>query len=332
MANIIMRPATAGALAAQAENIPLQPQHASQIITAGVLGNGVSRFEEASRDNIPFTLQAPRKHQDASLMPQRHQLNERLMAEKAEQIILRINSKLGVVDDNITLQFKALSVVQHLKQQVLDHGFHVYSQKLLFDASRPLADRMKLLKAMSVEDFKPRRATVAIATGRMPPLPAYTVAEFVRSLDNTWRALSFSVHEGLIGWIESEKPLLVEFPLPNLEAGDAARLDHYNSSSYSDDAYLGLGFFLMSFDEKRNRFYTVTPTLLARRLNDGSASPVSYTKQYEYKSYTLVSRQHGQLVDLMRESGRNKLVQLEVCSKCRTVHSKDRADLTHASC
>jgi len=84
MANIIMRPATAGAQAVQAENIPLQPQHASQIICAAVLGKGVSCFEEASRNNIPFVLQAPIEGQDASQVPQRNQLNERLMAEKAE--------------------------------------------------------------------------------------------------------------------------------------------------------------------------------------------------------------------------------------------------------
>lgn len=332
MANIIMRPATAGALAVQADNIPLQPQHASQIICAGVLGNGVSCFEEASRYNIPFVLQAPIKGQEVSQMPQRHQLNERLMAEKAEQIISRVNSKAGIVDDKITLQFKALSVVQRIQQQVTDHGLVVESQKLLFDASRPLPERMRLFKAMSVDDFKPRRATVAIATGLLPPLPAYTVAGLVRSLDSTWLAVSFSVYEGLIEWIESHKPMLVEFPLPNIKAGEMARWDHFDSNDYMDRAHLGLGFFLLAFDEERNRFYTVTPSLVAGRLNDGSNAPVKYSKQYLYKSYTSVRTEHHQLVDLMHASGRNKLARLEVCPKCRTIFSKDRADLAHASC
>lgn len=332
MAKIIMRPATAGALAVQAENIPLQPQHASQIICAAVLGKGVSCFEEASRNNIPFVLQAPIEGQDASQVPQRNQLNERLMAEKAEQIIARVNIKAGIADDQITLQFKALSVVQHIKQQIMDHGLIVDSQKLLFDASRPLADRMDLFKAMSVEDFKPRRATVAVATGLLPHLPAYTVAEFVRSLDSTWIPLSFSVYEGLIGWINSHKPMLVEFPMPNLKAGEMARWDHFDGNDYGDRAHLGLGFFLMAFDEERNRFYTVTPSLVTGRLNDGSNAPFKYSKQYLYKSYTSVRTEHHQLVDLMRAPGRNKLARLEVCPKCRTIFSKDRADLAHASC
>lgn len=328
-----MRTATAGAMAAQADDLPLQPQSAGQILCTGILGNGVTRLEEAVRLKIPFVLDSPELRRNRDMMAQRHQLNERLMAEKAESILLRAYEKAGrAVPDKISLQFRALKATEHLKQQVLQQGLQVYSQKLLFDATLPLKVRMNLFKAMKVDEFEPHSASVAMATGRVPHLPAYTIADLVRSLDDTWRAVSFSVAGGLVSWIEASKPWLVEFPMPNLLASETARMDQFTVSGYGETANLGLGFFLLSFDEKLNRFYTVSPFMSAGRTIRGNETPVHFSRNYIYESQSSLTTSYRQLADLVHGTGRQKLACLEVCSKCGTIFSKDRADLAHASC
>jgi hypothetical protein len=324
-----MRPATAGAQAAQSENIPLQPQSAGQIVCAALMGNGVERLEEAVRLNIPFVLQPPEQGRPADLMPQPHQVNEKLMAEMTEKILSRAYERGGQSLDKITVQFKALAVVAHLEEQIRQHGLHVYTQKLLFDPSRPLEQRLALLKAMKVEDFETRRASVAIATGRLPELPAYTVADLVRSLDSTWRPVSVGLGQSISAWIEDAKPWLVEFPMPNLEAGAGARTDHFTSTDHVESAHFGLGFFLLSHDEKRDRFYIVTPALTAGRMKERDDS-MRYSKQYQLESRSSFMTGHRELADLVRCHGGKQLARLEVCAKCGTIFSVDRADLNHA--
>ncbi|CAN7644924.1 hypothetical protein [Massilia sp. LjRoot122] len=333
MTIILMRTATAGALAAQADNLPLQPQSAGQILCAGILGNGVARLEEAVRLKIPFVLDNPAQRRNRDMMAQRQQLNERLMAEKAERILLRAYEKAGgSVPDKITLQFRALSAVEHLKQQTLQQGLLVYSQKLLFDASLPLEARLGLFKSMKVDEFEPHSASVALAVGRLPSLPAYTVADLIRSFDHTWRPLSFRLDGGLTSWIETAKPWLVEFPLPSLLASEMARADQFDATGYSENATLGLGFFLLSFDEKRNYFDIVTPYLFATRLRRDQEVPMRYSKYYKLEQQHSVTTSYRQLAELTHGAGRKKLARLEVCSKCGTIFSKDRADLAHPSC
>lgn len=331
MATILMRPATAGAQAAQSENIPLQPQSAGQIVCAALMGNGVERLEEAVRLNIPFVLQPPEQGRPADLMPQPHQVNEKLMAEMTEKILSRAYERGGQSLDKITVQFKALAVVAHLEQQIRQHGLHVYTQKLLFDPSRPLEQRLALLKAMKVEDFETRRASVAIATGLLPELPAYTVAELVRSLDITWRPVSVGLGQSISAWIEVTKPWLVEFPMPNLEAGAVARTDRYHSTDHVESANLGLGFFLLSHDEARNRFHVVTPALSAGRMKKNGDS-MRYSKEYHVVGRSSIMTGYRELMDLVRGVGRKQLSRLEVCPKCGTIFSTERTDLVHAAC
>lgn len=333
MTIILMRTATAGALAAQADNLPLQPQSAGQILCAGLLGDRVARLEEAVRWKIPFVLDDPAHRLNGEMMAQPHQLNERLMAEKAEKILLRAYEKGGsAVPDKITLQFRALSAVEHLKRAAHQQGLLVYSQKLLFDASLPLEVRLDLFKSMKVAEFEPHSASVAMAVGRIPSLPAYAVADFVRSLDDTWRPLSFRLHEGVTSWIAASKPWLIEYPMPNLFAGKMARTDQFNTTGPSETATLGLGFFLLSFDEKLNRFYTVSPYLFASRSRRDMETPMRYSRYYIYENQSSVTTSYRQLAELKHGAGRKKLPRLEVCSKCGTIFSKDRADLAHSFC
>lgn len=333
MASILMRAATAGAQAAQLDGLPLTPETSAQIASAGMLGTGVARFEEALRLNVPFVLD-PHKDSSTDIRPWRLRLNEAVMAEKAEDVLRRAYERSGAPTlDQTSLRFKALAAVHHIKQAILDHGLHIYSQKWLFDDSQPLERRLSLFQAMEVQPFGPHSASVAIAAGQMPPLPSYTIADYVRSLES-WHQVTFSVPtDNLKTWIGAKKPYLVEFPAPKIEAGHMSRIDRYSKSAVAESIELGLGFFLLTLDEETDQSIVITPMLFGLRPKDKPSSSVVYRKNYQYQSYRGPSdSRHRQLVDLVRAAQHNKLARLDVCAKCGTVFSDNHPGLAHKSC
>lgn len=298
-----------------------------------MLGTGVARFEEARRLNVPFVLD-PHKDSSTDIRPWRHRLNEAVMAEKAEEVLRRAYERSGTPAlDQMSLRFKALAAVHHIKQAILDHGLHVYSQKWLFDDSQPLECRLSVLQAMEVQPFGPHSASVAIAAGRMPALPAYAIADYVRSLES-WRQVTFSVPtDNLKTWIGVKKPYLVEFPAPKVEAAHMARVDRYSKSAMAESIELGLGFFLLTVDEETDQSLVITPMLFGVRPKDKASSSVVYSKNYQYQAFRGPSdSRHLQLVELVRAAQHNKLARLDVCDKCGTVFSDDHPGLAHKSC
>lgn len=336
MPSIIMRPTTSATDAINADSelkgIKIPVQSTAQIMTAGILADGVTKLEEAVRYQIPFVLDPVNSDDGTSLMPWTHQLHDVQMVERAKQILCRIYGKISGSDsiDDAELDFKAQRVVSHVKDQIIQHGLHLYSQKWLFDASRPLNDRLGLLKAIANTHFGARSATAAIASGLMPALPAYSTPDFLRMLDGSWRGVSFSVGN-LREWIALTEPYLVEFPMPNVAAGKSSRIDEFKKTGTATNIILGLGFMLVTYDKQFDQYVVATPMLYSRR--EKNQQDVTYGKQYMLKSYTRVrGKEYEQLADLLRGKGRTPVFRLKACPKCGAICSDDRPDLAHTLC
>lgn len=336
MTIIVMRPATSATEDINADSklgdLEIPVQSVGQIVTAGILGNSVSRLEEAVRHKIPFVLDPKNSDDGTELMPWSHHLHDVPMIERARDIVRRIDARKGDADraTEVELEFKAQRVVSYVKDHIVKHGLHVYVQKWLFDTSRPLNSRLGLLQTLANSYAGPQSASTAIASGLMPALPAYSVPGFVRMLDASWRGVSFSVGN-VRDWIATTKPYLVEFPMPNIIASKSSRFDRIIRTGNSTAIELGLGFMLVEFDERFDQFRVLSPMLQARHVKDQLQT--TYTRTYLLKSYTRVrAKAYKQLADLLRAPGRTRVAQLQVCPTCGTVFSKDYAALAHTSC
>jgi len=338
MPKIHMRPAASAIAAINADselkNLEISVQSIGQVVIAGILGTSVSRLEEAVRYNIPFVLDKANRDDGTELMPWQHQLNDAAMVQRASEIVRAAAAKksnLGHMS-SVELDFTAQRVVSHVKDRIIEQGLHIYPQKWLFDTSRPLNDRLSLLKAMTNPHFGPQSASTAIASGLMPRLPAYSVPDFVRMLDASWIGSTFQVpNRNLHDWIALREPYLVEFPLPSIAAGKAARTDSISRSTGSEKIEFGLGFMLVEVDEKFDQFCVVTPMLFAHRT--AAESVPKYSKGYVLKSYSRAyAKEYKQLADLLRNPGSTKVARLLVCPDCGAIYSKDHVGLPHTSC
>jgi hypothetical protein len=339
MAIIAMRAATSATDAIKAEDIHIEVQQTGHLVALALLGNGVTRMEDAVRRKVPFVIDATNTDDGTALMPWTHQLHDEPMVKEAKEILRRAHEGSGATEtlseseSEIELDFKAQRVVSHVKEHIVHHGLHVYTQKWLFDSGRTLDERFELLRAMTHPTFGPHSASAAIANGHMPPLPAYSVPEFVRMLDTSWTGVTFQVtNRNIRDWIALSRPHLVEFPAPNIEAGKTSRTDRISKTTARESIELGLGFFLVELDKSFDQFRVVTPMLFNGRTKlEPEAAP--YTKNYILKSY---SRHHvkayKQLTDLLRSPGRTKVARLQVCTKCGAIFSEDRSDLAHTTC
>jgi hypothetical protein len=325
-----MRSATAAAFAIQSDGIPFEPLLAAQLVKTALLDQAIPKYQEAFRI-IPFVHDTPAGPGQWTAWD--HKLHERSVIDEAKEM-LRRRQHNGKVLDDISLEAMAVRVAAHIKEQVLHHGLHVYFQKWLFDPSQSLERRLAVLQQMAHPVFGPQSASVAIASGRMPALPAYTVADFVRMLDSSWKRVSFAVpNDDIKGWVAATKPSLVEFPAPNIEAGKAARTDRISVTSDSERIELGLGFFLVEEDAQLDLYRVVTPMLFAGRKTGLIPTGAKYSKNYQYESFSRHHvNAHKQLAMLLRAPERNKIARLEVCANCGTIFSKDRTDLAHAGC
>jgi hypothetical protein len=337
MSIILMRPATSATEHINADpqlhDLAIPVQSVGQVIAAGILGNRDIKLEEAIRSNVPFVLDPKNGDNGTELMPWSHQLHDVQMIERTNDIVRRITARHEGLNpmSEIEMDFKAQRIVSHVKEHIVKHGLHIYSQKWLFDSARQLSDRLSLLKTMANLHYGPQSATTAIASGLMPPLPAYSVPDFVRMLDSSWKGVGFQVeNRDPRGWIASRQPYLVEFPLPNVAAGKTSRTDRIDRWGQGESIFLGLGFMLVDLDEQFDQFRVVTPMLTATRTKLESPR---YTKQYILKSYSRVYRkEYKQLADLLHHSGRTKVARLEVCPKCNAIFSKHHQGLAHANC
>lgn len=337
MSNILMRPATSATETIHADpelrDLAIPVQSVGQVVAVGILGNKNIKLEEAVRYKVPFSLDPKNSDDGTELMPWPHQLHEAPMVERAKDIIRRIVArKKGVQPmSEIEMEFKAQRMVSHIKDHIIKDGLHIYSQKWLFDAVRPLQDRLGLLKAMANPYSGAQSATTAIASGLMPALPASSVPDFVRMLDASWIGVSFQVeNRDVHSWIASRQPYLVEFPLPNVAAGKASRTDQFSRWGAGESIELGLGFMLVDLDQQFDQFRVVTPFLTARRTKQ---EVPRYVKQYILKSYSRIyAKEYAQLADLLRNPGRTKVARLEVCADCGIIFSKHHQGLAHTSC
>lgn len=336
MTIILMRPATSATEAINADpklrDLAVPVQSVGQIITAGILGNSDTRLEEAVRYKVPFVLDPKNRDDGTELMPWPHQLHDVPMVERANDIIRRIVARKEGVEpmSEIEMDFKAQRMVSHIKDHIVEDGLHIYSQKWLFDSSRPLNDRLGLLKAMANPYSGAQSATTAIASGLMPTLPAYSIPDFVRMLDASWRGVSFSV-KNLPDWIATTQPHLVEFPLPNVAAGKTSRFDRIIRTGNSTTIELGLGFMLVEHDQQFDQYRVITPMLNARLGHEQVRT--TYTKAYMLKTYTRVyAKEYKQLADLLRNPGRTRVARLKVCADCGAIFSKHHQGLAHTSC
>jgi len=335
MAIIAMRAATSATEAIKADGINIEVQQTGHLVAIALLGNAVTRVEDAVRRRVPFVIDATNTDDGTALMPWTHQLHEEPVVKKAKEILRRAHEGSGSTEalDEIELDFKAQRVVSQVQEHIVRHGLHVYTQKWLFDSGRTLDERFELLRAMTHPTVGPHSASTAIASGQMPPLPAHSVPEFVRMLDTSWTGVTFQVtNRNLRDWITLGKPYLIEFPAPNIEAGKASRTDRISKTAASERIELGLGFFLVEVDKTFDQFRVVTPMLFNGR-TEQEPEGAPYAKNYILKSY---SRHHvkayKQLTDLLRSPGRTKVSRLQICTKCGAIFSDDRSDLAHATC
>lgn len=331
MTIILMRAATSATQAIRSDGIKIEPEVVGRLIAVGLLGPAVRRLEDAVRLKVPFAHDPANFDDGTTIMPWTNRPHEDAMIDMAKKY-LRRSVKLDESPDEISLEFKAQRVVMHVKEHLISHGVNVYTQMWLFNPGIALNARLDLLRSMAHPNFGPSSATTAIAVGRMPALPAYSVTEWVRLLDSSWRNVGFAVPDrDLKVWIEKCEPDIVEFPAPNIVAGKFCRSDRFYENNAGQGIELGLGFFMVKKDEIYDQYHVVTPYIYNRR-NTGQTEVSSYTKSYMFSSYRNNSKAYKQLDDLLSVPKRKNIVRLQTCSKCGAIFSSERLDLSHATC
>jgi hypothetical protein len=344
MTSNVMRVAIASANALRADGFDIPPEVTAQLIASGVTGPGISRLEEAVRFKIPYVLDAAGPERDRQLARWDNQLHRGLMIERAKKALRRAEERGKTADplDDLALDFKAQKIVTYVRDQIVQHGLTVYTQKLAFDPAYPRELGQRVLRGMAQADFGPATATAAAAAGVLPPLPVETIAAAVRRLarmeriPGMWRAGGATLSLG--DWIERDRPFLVEFPSPGLEAGRAAREDYFTNHQLVSE--LGLGFILVAHvDAFRRQYEVVTPMMFTRRFADRPDQAVEYrmevlTKVYPWhdQPYGDLNRPYEELAGILRDPRRNRVFRLETCQQCGAVAASGHPELEHRHC
>jgi len=342
MASIAVRAAASAAAALQAANLPFQHQTTQQFVVAALLGDGVSSFEEMTQLGIPLAI-------DKTLGDVANLGNvsgyggpawarifrDDVVAKRMKKALGRAYARLDrPLPDAIDLTMLLMGATEIVKQHIREHGLFVDTQKLLFKpAFRQIA--MRVLAEMKLPELPPVSASTAMAVGRLPRLPSWTLKEHLLYLGEKRYWSSFHINVGVNGpivtfsdWVAANQPTLVEFPAPNIECGRTARTDEFSDHAIHPHAELGLGFFLVvTHKQIGERVQIVTPVLSVRQPADAPRRPWEPLFLSEQVNRSLQKHDaHKRLERAIDDIGRQS-AHLKVCPTCREIYSDDREDL-----
>lgn len=327
MTSPTVRVAEAAASDSAASPFLLSAQAFQHLVVAAFMSeDGASSFEDMRAKRLPLVIDEDRAR---SGFPDGWSglLRDDVVYSRAEMALRRAFARQGkCLPTGEELKFLKLRVAEVVTRQVRAHGLSVYTHKLLF--SPEFAETgMKVLGAMQVPELPPLVASVAVATGHLPPLPSRDLRgslDFLASQPlRSWgfRADTFT------SWVQTVQPVVVEFPAPNLEAGRLCRRDDIWGGERGHRATLGMGFFLATtHDQLKDRILIVTPLLHYHAAADGTLQPW----RVEY----LRTQIHLRLVTRLQRSRLEKAIsvdggaaRLKVCPASGVIYSEDRADL-----
>lgn len=333
MASIVMHAVMSAASELQSEDPQFKHQQIQQFITAGLLGNSVSKFEEMVALRIPiFVDPMLARHTLGTQTDLLSDLREDVIAQRVEKAVRRLHADKNMplpYASSVSFQFFKMRVSNIIATNIRKHCLKVYTHKLLFSPEFEKIG-MAILKEMKQpeEQIAPSTASAAIANKLMPALPSRNLKAHLQFLSSKPMRGWNMGRKSFAHWVNEYAPTVVEFPAPNLEEGESAREDSYRTSPYANSAQLGLGFFLATkHDQIGDRILIVTPMLFNNRR--------SKTTEQPWRAEFL-GRQTN--LNLMRPKNRKRLTnaiediggqsfRLKACPSCKEVYSDDREDL-----
>ena len=333
MASIAMRAVMSAASELQSEDPQFKHQQIQQFITAGLLGNSVSKFEEMVALGIPIfvdpmLLRHPRGSQSDLLSD----LREDVIAQRVEKAVCRIyaDQNMPLPDlSSVSFQFFKIRVSNIVATHIRKHCLKVYTHKLLFSPEFAKIG-MTILKEMKQpeEQIAPSTASTAVANGLLPALPSRNLKDHLQFLNSKPMRGWNMGRESFAHWVDEYAPSVVEFPAPNLEPGETAREDSYSASPYSNSAQLGLGFFLATkHDQIGDGIKIVTPMFFNSRRSGATEQPwrCEFLSKQENPGF-MRPEARKRLNDAIEDIGRQS-ARLKACPTCDEIYSDDREDL-----
>lgn len=324
MAYPIVLAAQAAAELISADILPLSPQTCQNLVTAALVGDAVKNFEDATAKKLPTVTDKAQAADTRGVPPiWSRQLRDDAVAERAGKAMTRALVKAGLPQPAaLEFNFLKLRVAEIVTRQIRERGLFVYTQRLLFSPEFAKTG-LQVLDRMKLPELPPVAASVAVATGEVPPLPSRTLKDHLQVLNSRpmrgWRGPRGSFTD----WVAKAAPIVVEFPAPNVAAGRTCRSDRF-SIGYRRSAELGMGFFLATdFNQIDDRLNVVTPMLFHSAAPDGEPQPwrVEFLSEQIHRGFT--PRDDDSRLQRALDDG----AQLKVCPSCEEIYSDAREDL-----
>jgi hypothetical protein len=338
VSSIIMRITESASLKAHQSGLPIEPLATAQIAVAALVGTGVKSLEAAVRWNIPFFISD--RPYPALPMEQKFPLDA--IFDRSRQMVVRAHGrgKASMESEplsDVELEIKATALGSIVVEEVKAAGLSVYTQKLLFAPEFREMGR-EVLKGLVFRGMEVPFASVAIASGMIPPLPSNSTKEHLFFLGP--EATRGRNSPTFAQWVAMGDTLLVEFPLPDIEPGDRARYDNFNAIGSGTlhpkrvSADLGLGFFVVRQERLNSTsrkpegspyFHVMTPSLHFR----GGENKPSFRPEFQAKTVHEHHRDdsYQKFEKQLRGKGRTFIAKLKVCPGCEEIYSDARADL-----
>ena len=289
------------------EGVQIGPATAPEFIM-GSLGFWTAKL---ARDfSTPLVIVHGQEHAN-SLPPHMH----------LRRVIERINKVLGV--DEWTAQRLASVTLEVVRGS----GLQVNALQVLFDPTYAHS-RERIFKAMFDPDFPPTQASVAICIGKLPPLPATSLAERLK-----WIGPAMKMNGGAVVESVTERPtFLWNEPSREISQTHPALIDNVNMrGGKPHDAELGLGFCLVqqTRDLRGEVDYVIFAPIVGYRDQDKRGWHPSGILRSNLREEFRVRQGKRPLLDIIGKP-LSLLPRLKVCAACLAIHSDDRDDLHHA--
>ncbi|WP_155416974.1 hypothetical protein [Chromobacterium violaceum] len=203
---------------------------------------------------------------------------------------------------------------------VRSSGLHVNTLKVLFDPA--YADsRDRIFKAMSDPDFPPTQATISIALGKLPALPAVSLAERLN-----WIGPALALNGTVSEMVARTPTFLWDEPSRELRETHLSLTDKVDwRDGKLHSAELGLGFCLVRQEQYKGRVYTgiISPAAHyhARDERGWSASAIGQSGSNDEARARSLATIIGKPV--------SSLPRLKICPVCLALYSDDLEDLHH---
>jgi hypothetical protein len=300
----------------QEQGFSLQTEDILQIAVSTICGEAVRNYEEARQLNMPFVIDKP---------SERFRLTEPFVdltaaIARTEEILLK-KEKRGkrAATDGTSRYFDALKVATTVTAEVKASGLCVDLQKLMFCTDYPLEKSHELLAKMKHKEIRPTSASISIAAGLVAPLPTRRLKKHLAWLaPQLMRYSHFKTT--LAQWVATSHPFVVEFPMPDIEAGQYARSDRIFRSGLHDKAELGLGFMFVVAEPEPWGYTVVTPMMFNRQLAVGKGTG-AWRVEFKSEGFRYKKRGLEQLRALLRHRKLHGIAQLNACPHCAQIYA-----------